>query len=157
MKYFKSWIANIPITNIEKNLTSKIIEESLKNSKLKEISNQIKILCISLVSTLICSISYSNGILLPLCSTSIIFFSLIFYFKTPIFLKQYSLNFVIYINIQTILIFYIASINVSNNITLNKSVALLYVLISYTILIYYMKNKLKENLYKRYFPQKKNC
>ncbi|MGC6768793.1 hypothetical protein [Enterococcus sp. LJL51] len=87
-------------------------------------------------------------------STLIVFFILIRYFKSPK-LKKSAYTMTVYLFTQNALVFYLSSLKVTGDTTVNKIVAFVYILVSYFLSFYVIRTKVFEVLQKKYVPENK--
>lgn len=96
-----------------------------------------------------------NGYIFLVFSSIISIVALVFYFKSFNFFKKASYSIIKYISIQSMVIFYISSIQFTQSHRLNSIIACVYILVSYMFSFYIAYQKVLVEFYEQYFPEKK--
>lgn len=153
MKDIFKLIANISFSNaLEKNTLHKVYE-TINDPKKEVFSKKFKVTLLAISSWGISLFSNINWFIFPILSSLIIIYGLVFYFRSPHYLKKAAYNSITYLFSQNALIFYISSLEVSNNVLLNRIISMLYIILSYSLSVYIVKIKLIDNAQETYLSE----
>ncbi|WP_172209553.1 hypothetical protein [Pseudolactococcus hodotermopsidis] len=156
MKEIYKLVSEISLSNVLKRNTFQKVFEILYGVGEKGISQNLKVYILALISWLVSLVSSVNWIIFPISSTIITFTLLTVYCKRPRFLNDVAYTLATFLLCQNTVIFYLASIKISENVILNRSVTLFYVLICYFLSFYIVKIKLLDSIQESYFADSKN-
>ncbi|MBC1628254.1 hypothetical protein HB952_10335 [Listeria welshimeri] len=153
---------HIKMNSVSKLVDSISLKKSLENNSLHHIyetlngtnkelfPRTLKIFVFASISWLICLFSAYNWYLFPILASVIIIAICIGYFRSSFYFKNAAYTFSVYLFTQTALIFYITSIEISDNVIINSTAACLYILFGYCLSFYIIKIKLIENVQTEY-------
>ena len=156
MKGIWNLVKEIPLSNILLRNSYQEVLEILEDSNKGILSRKVKVYLMSFIGWLISLISAANWVVFPICSTLILAVNLFLYLKSKNFFKNAAYNLAMFINCQTVVIFYIASLEVTDNRSLNRGISTTYILISFLLVFFVAKTKLLETLQVFYVSNKKN-
>ncbi len=134
---------------LEKNSLHRIYE-TLNGTGKELFPRTLKIFGFASISLLICLFSGYNWYVFPILASIIIIGICIGYFRSSLYFKNAAYTFSVYLFAQTTLVFYITSIQISDNLMTNRIAACLYILFGYCLSFYIIKIKLIENVQTKY-------
>ncbi|MBC1520122.1 hypothetical protein HB912_00495 [Listeria aquatica] len=134
---------------LEKNSLNQICI-TLNGTGKELLSKTLKIFIFAVVSLLVCLFSSNNWFVFPIIAAIIILVTVIGYFRSSLYFKTAIYNIAIYLFVQTALIFYISSLEVTDSSFINRVIAIVYILIGYSLSFYVIKLKLLEKVQTRY-------
>ncbi|MBC1548239.1 hypothetical protein HCJ27_14140 [Listeria sp. FSL L7-1435] len=126
------------------------IYETLNGTGKEIFPRTLKIFVFASISLLICLFSGYNWYVFPILASVIIIGICIGYFRSSLYFKNAAYTFSVYLFTQTALVFYITSIQISDNLMTNRIAACLYILFGYCLSLYIIKIKLIENVQIKY-------
>lgn len=126
------------------------IYETLSGTGKEIFPRTLKIFVFASISLLICLFSGYNWYVFPILASVIIIGICIGYFRSSPYFKNAAYTFSVYLFAQTTLVFYITSIQISDNLMTNRIAACLYILFGYCLSFYIIKIKLIENVQTKY-------
>lgn len=153
MKKFAYLIKQISFSDVLKQNNYDKVYATLNKSETEVFPKTLKILIFSTVSFLISLYSAVNWLLFSVVSTITIFLTLLFYFRSPNFFKKASYKLVSYFFVQNTFIFYLSSLKITDNVSLNRILASVYILLSFVTAFYILRLKLLETIQTKYFPK----
>jgi len=155
MNSFWNLVKEIPLSNFLLKTPYQEVLENLDNHEKGILTKNSKLFLSSLFGWGISLFSTINWFVFPVSSSLIILANLILFLRSKNFFKEAAYSIALYVSCQTALIFYVASIKVSNTTSWNRIASTTYILISFLLVLFVVKTKLMENLQARYLPDKK--
>ncbi|WP_088825592.1 MULTISPECIES: hypothetical protein [Listeria] len=124
--------------------------ETLNGTGKELLPKTLKIYVFAAISWLICFFSSNNWFVFPIIATLVIVGIIVGYFRSNLYFKKAGYNVAVYLFVQTALVFYIASSEISGSLMLNRTVSLVYILVCYYLSLYVVKVKLIECVQVKY-------
>ncbi|MGM0219305.1 hypothetical protein [Enterococcus sp. AZ126] len=153
MKNISKLIDTISFSNaLEKNALHKVYE-TINDSKKELFPKTLKVLILASISWSISLFSGINWFIFPILSLLIIIYGIVLYFKSPLYFKKAAYNSVIYLFTQNMFIFYICSLEISSSVLLNRSLSIIYIILSYSLSLYIVKIKLIDSIQDKYLSK----
>ncbi|MGM0214466.1 hypothetical protein [Enterococcus sp. AZ109] len=134
---------------LEKNTLHKVYE-TMNDPKNELFPKTLKVFVLAGVSWSISLFSSINWFISPVFSLSMVICGIVFYFRSPLYFKKAAYDSVIYLFAQNMFIFYICSLEISDSVLLNRTVAVIYIILSYSFSLYIVKIKLIDTIQEKY-------
>ncbi|MGM0124829.1 hypothetical protein IGI37_002223 [Enterococcus sp. AZ194] len=155
MKDISKLIDCIDFSNaLEKNTLHKVYE-TIHDPKEDLLPRTLKVFILASISWIVSLLSSINWFIFPILSLLIVIYGLVFYFKCPSYLNKAAYNSVFYLFTQTMFIFFICSLEISTNVLMNRCLATIYIIVSYSLSLYIVKIKLIDTIQVKYLPKNK--
>lgn len=146
-------IGTIPFSNALEKITFQKVYETINDPQKELFPKTLKVFVLACISWGVSLFSSINWFIFPILSLLIIIYGMVFYFKSPLYFKKAAYNSVIYLFTQNMFIFYICSLEISNSVLLNRTLAIIYIILSYSLSLYIVKIKLIDNIQDKYLSK----
>ncbi len=135
--------------SLEKNSMHQIYT-TLNGTGKELLPKTVKIFIFGVIAWVVCLFSSNNWFLFPIIASIIILATVIAYFKSSLYFKAALYNVAMYLFTQTALIFYLSSVEISENVIINRVIIFFYMVAGYTLSFYVIRLKLLEIIQTRY-------